>query len=339
MNNTIQLLLCVLAIYTSFISWSYFQEKLVSTDYGTNAFFHAPLVINITQSLLCIVTGTIYLYTKTKNDLNIPFIPKFTKRSILLLYAISISQSISAPLSYQSLDHVDYVLYLLAKSCKLIPVMFVHYILFGTRYPLQKYAVAIIITLGVGIFTIDGMKSGVKSPGEDGNIVLGIAMLCGSLLLDGFMNSAQDVLFKSTASMTGAHLMVLLNLFTMINLTVYSILFTNQIRNIFEFVVVNGSECLYDLFKFSLCGALGQIFIFITLEKFSSVVLVTVTVTRKMLSMAVSVLLFGHVLTIKQWFGLILVFLGVIMESVIKIFSKKRNVEVKVKGKVKEKKI
>lgn len=323
MNNTIQLLFCVLAIYTSFISWSYFQEKLVSTDYGTNAFFHAPLVINITQSFLCIITGSIYLYTKTKKDSTIQFIPKFTKKSILLLYAISISQSISAPLSYQSLDHVDYVLYLLAKSCKLIPVMFVHFFLFGTRYPLQKYIVAIIITFGVGIFTIDGMKSGIKTPGEDGNIILGISMLCGSLLLDGFMNSAQDVLFKSMKSLTGAHLMVLLNLFTMINLIIYTKIFTNQINDVFKFVVINGPECLYDLFKFSLCGALGQIFIFYTLEIFSSVVLVTVTVTRKMLSMAVSVILFGHVLTLKQWFGLILVFVGVIMESVIKIFNKK----------------
>lgn len=327
MNNTIQLLFCVLAIYTSFILWSYFQEKLVSTDYGTNAFFHAPLVINITQSFLCIITGSIYLYTKTKRDSTIQFIPKFTNKSLLLLYAISISQSISAPLSYQSLDHVDYVLYLLAKSCKLIPVMLVHFFLFGTRYPLQKYIVAIIITFGVGIFTIDGMKSGIKTPGEDGNIILGISMLCGSLLLDGFMNSAQDVLFKSMKSLTGAHLMVLLNLFTMINLLIYTKLFTNQINDVFKFVVINGPECLYDLFKFSLCGALGQIFIFYTLEIFSSVVLVTVTVTRKMLSMAVSVILFGHVLTLKQWFGLILVFVGVIMESVIKIFNKKEKVK------------
>lgn len=183
-----------------------------------------------------------------------------------------------------------------------------------------------IITAGVAIFTIDGMKSGVKAPNEDGNTILGIGMLCGSLLLDGFMNSAQDVLFKSTNSMTGAHLMVYLNFFTLLNLTAYTVLFTSQISEVVQFIAGNGTDVLYDLVKFSLCGALGQIFIFITLEKFSSVVLVTVTVTRKMLSMALSVFLFGHVLSIRQWLGLVLVFIGVGMESLMKIVQKKASI-------------
>ena len=44
-----------------------------------------------------------------------------------------------------------------------------------------------------------------------------------------------------------------------------------------------------DILAYAACGAIGQVFIFMTLSKFSSLVLVTVTVTRKMLSMIFSV--------------------------------------------------
>lgn len=349
MYNTIQLLICIVSIYISFIYWAYLQEKLTSSNYAfdpinSTAFFHFPLIINIVQCLFCIVSGSVYLYTKIKlnnveksikneklDNLNsnkdkIDFFPKLSKESLLILYAISISQSISSPLSYMSLDHVDYVLYLLAKSCKLVPVMFVHYVAFGTIYPKYKYLVALIVTSGVTVFTIGGMKSKSKALNEDGNLILGLILLSGSLLLDGFMNSAQDILFKKNGKkLNGAHLMTYLNFFTLVNLITYTLLFTNQFNQFNNFIKTNGFNPLIDLIKFSLCGSIGQIFIFITLEKFSSVVLVTVTVTRKMLSMALSVILFGHILNWKQWAGLILVFFGVGLESFIKIFQKKNH--------------
>ncbi|KAG8427212.1 UDP-galactose transporter [Metarhizium acridum] len=47
-----------------------------------------------------------------------------------------------------------------------------------------------------------------------------------------------------------------------------------------------------DVLGFAACGAIGQVFIFYTLSTFSSVLLVTVTVTRKMFTMILSVVAF-----------------------------------------------
>lgn len=55
-----------------------------------------------------------------------------------------------------------------------------------------------------------------------------------------------------------------------------------------------------------------------TLSKFGSLVLVTVTVTRKMLSMIFSVVAFGHSLSGMQWLGVGLVFGGVGAEAEMK---------------------
>ncbi|OAA58568.1 udp-glc gal endoplasmic reticulum nucleotide sugar transporter [Niveomyces insectorum RCEF 264] len=72
-----------------------------------------------------------------------------------------------------------------------------------------------------------------------------------------------------------------------------------------------------DVLGFAACGAFGQIFIFYALSTFSSVFLVTVTVTRKMCTMMLSVVAFGHRLSRMQWLGVGLVFGGIGVEAQI----------------------
>ena len=55
-----------------------------------------------------------------------------------------------------------------------------------------------------------------------------------------------------------------------------------------------------------------------TIANFGSVILVTVTVTRKMFTMILSVVAFGHHLTQMQWLGVGLVFGGIGVEAEIK---------------------
>jgi solute carrier family 35 (UDP-galactose transporter), member B1 len=60
-----------------------------------------------------------------------------------------------------------------------------------------------------------------------------------------------------------------------------------------------------------------------TLATFSSVLLVTVTVTRKMVTMILSVFAFGHRLTQMQYLGVGLVFGGIGVEAGINMREKK----------------
>jgi len=66
---------------------------------------------------------------------------------------------------------------------------------------------------------------------------------------------------------------------------------------------------------FGVTSALGQFFIYFTLHGFGSLVLTTVTTTRKFfLSMFVSILWFGHSLSPQKWVGVVLVFSGLGLE-------------------------
>ena len=67
---------------------------------------------------------------------------------------------------------------------------------------------------------------------------------------------------------------------------------------------------LRDVLIFSLCGAAGQIFIFINIQQFGSLVNTIVTITRKFFSIFFSLLWFGHTFNTIQVFGILLVFTG-----------------------------
>lgn len=72
------------------------------------------------------------------------------------------------------------------------------------------------------------------------------------------------------------------------------------------------------LISYALLGGLGQLFIFETISHFGSLTLVMVTVTRKLVTMLLSVVVFGHKLRPGQWLGVAVVFVGIGLEAGMK---------------------
>ncbi|KAJ1429308.1 UAA transporter, partial [Ochromonadaceae sp. CCMP2298] len=65
-----------------------------------------------------------------------------------------------------------------------------------------------------------------------------------------------------------------------------------------------------DVIAFCLCASVGQVLIFSLVREFGSLVWVTVSVTRQLFTIVLSVALFGHRVTFSQWLGVCLVFAG-----------------------------
>ena len=89
---------------------------------------------------------------------------------------------------------------------------------------------------------------------------------------------------------------------------------TSEVAQAYAFVSLHPA-IIRDIASFAFCGAIGQIFIFKTLERMGSLVLVTVTLTRKIGTMLLSVIWFGHHLSLFQWPGVALVFGGIGIET------------------------
>jgi len=315
------------------LSWALLQERITTTTYGPTTSperFTYSVFLNTIQSTFAALAGYIYLLLSTPTSTPPPAI--FPSRAILLpLILVAITSSLASPFGYASLAHVDYITFILAKSCKLLPVMFLHLTIFRKSYPLYKYLVVALVTAGVAVFTVyHPSSSSKKSSPSNSNSAWGLMLLGINLLFDGLTNSTQDHIFSTHRTFTGPQMMVAQNLLSTLLTTLYLLLSpllpptplspaptsTSEFSAALSFIQRNPA-ILPDVLGFAACGAFGQIFIYYTLSRFSSLLLVTVTVTRKMLTMMLSVLWFGHRLSGMQWVGVGLVFGGVGAEGVI----------------------
>lgn len=78
--------------------------------------------------------------------------------------------------------------------------------------------------------------------------------------------------------------------------------------------LVGNPEILSKIIKFAVCSAVGQSFIFYTIANFDPLVLSTVTTTRKIFSVLLSIFLKGHSLSVMGWSGISLACAGILSE-------------------------
>jgi len=350
-SNLTNLIVCVSGIYAAFLTWGVLQERITTTNYGTEKnpeVFRFPVVVNTIQSLFAAVLGYVYTrHTRTSKS-DKPIFP--SKKIFWPLALVSLTSSLSSPFGYASLAHVDYITFILAKSCKLLPVMFLHVTLYRRKYPFYKYAVVALVTAGVAIFTLHQPVGSKKKGNQSGNSTYGLVLLGINLLFDGLTNSTQDDINATFKPYSGQQMMCALNTMQTLITSLFLLISPYIAQTGLGSYVGMGNNAgelygalafyekhpaiLYDVLGFAVCGAVGQLFIckFIqclirqcmftdftptvyTLSIFGSLFLVTVTVTRKMLTMIISVVWFGHSLGGMQWVGVACVFGGIGIEA------------------------
>lgn len=324
------LLFCVLGVYACFLTWALVQEPLSTRVWPeSNQKFQAPSVIAIAQASVAMLVGGVYLKWRKLGYKPFDFIFDHGKELAL----ISFTQSTSTPLASYSLHHVEYLTYMLAKSCKMIPILLVHLLLYKTSIPRKMKVLALVVSMGVVVFTVGGWKpKSIESGSGDRHGTKGYVLLLLSLFLDGMTNATQDNLLKSNKpkvnksskkKITGAHLMFALNMFIIIWNALYLKVLDRQQWEKAKVLLRKDPEILNYLFTYACCGAIGQCFIFYTLEKYGSLVLVMITVTRKMMSMILSIAVFGKRVNPIQWAGIIIVFGGITFEAIGKMKTKR----------------
>lgn len=187
----------LLALAPNSLTWGFLQERVLTTPYtnpttGATEKWKFPVFLQVVQSLFSSVSGLCYLWYSTPTGASAPIIPN--RRIILPLVLVAVCQALAAPIGYAALAHVNYITYTLAKSCKLLPVMFLHVTIFRRKYPLYKYLVVAAVTIGVSIFTLHSgkKKSHGGSSGVSGQTGWGMLLLGINLLFDGLTNSTQD---------------------------------------------------------------------------------------------------------------------------------------------------
>ncbi|KAI0632192.1 UAA transporter [Trametes polyzona] len=274
-------------------------------------------------------------------------------KSLLLRYfqcAVFITSA--APFGFAALSYITYPAMVLGKSCKLVPVMLMNVVLYRRKFAAHKYLVVAMVTLGITMFMGFGKEKPSSKAAKNADLsaytqLIGITYLLINLLIDGATNSTQDEIF-ARYKVTGQQMMFWINLFCTALTSVISILplpyipvlhpsnSGTELQGALDFIRTHPSVVV-PLAQFALTGALGQLFIFETLQHFGSLTLVTITLTRKLFTMLLSVIVYNHKLTPGQWLGAAVVFAGISVEAWVKRkdVHAKRVIQEKEKARIK----
>lgn len=213
-----------------------------------------------------------------------------------------------------ALRWVPYPTQVVGKAAKPIPVMILGVLIGRKSYPWIRYGCVLTIVLGVVLFMF---KEGNTKTGNIENTGLGELLLFVSLAMDGLTGAIQERMRGSSAP-SGQQMMLAMNFWSTIMLGV--VLFLSGEGQLFLDFAIRNPKLLIDLGTLALAGALGQLFIFLMVSKHGPLACSVVTTTRKFFTVMCSVIFFGNDLIPRQWFGAVLVFIGLFADM---IFGKK----------------
>lgn len=312
-SSEFKLIIAVLGIYICYISYGICQEGVYEYRTINGEKFKATFFFLLIQCIANTLIGGIemLLFGVSKNS------PSLTSYSF-----VGLSYIIAMLFSNEALKYVSYPTQALGKSCKMIPVMLFGFLIRGKRYSLIETIAVLLITGGINIFQ-QGKAGG-------NNSIYGLILLFLSLILDGVTGATQDKL-QEKFRLTTHELMFYMNFWAVLLLLVLAI-GTGQIIEGYVFCQENPA-IVYYILTASITSAAGQNFIFYTISNFNALTLATITTTRKFFTILISVLWFGHKLTTQQWYGVGLVFSGLVIELVNKSFGKKSKSKEKVEDK------
>eukprot|EP00347_Sterkiella_histriomuscorum_P004006 403362113 len=207
-----------------------------------------------------------------------------------------------------ALKYVNYPFVVLSKSAKIMPVIIMGSIRKVYTLHYSQYILAILISTGLIMFNSNKLKNL-----ETDNLV-GITLVLGSLFFDGLTSSQTDKQHKQSGRDFAYSIMFSNNFVQLIaNILFYIPAFFYQ-NDTTVSRVMNDSDNFRDVVMIGISGALGQIFIYLTISIFNSYLVTVITTSRKLFSVFLSSLTFHHKFSTIQWAGAFLVMICTMAE-------------------------
>lgn len=318
----LQLFICTIGIYACYLRYGVLQERIYATEHGSNKerFSFSLFLVAVQTATNAAAAAAVLVHGNfrspgsfkppTTNPLSLAAILSVPISDYLIVSLFYLSATV---FSFTALNYMSYPMQAVGKSCKMIPVMLMGVVIRRRRYSLRNYLCVALVTLGVANFSWKSKTSAVPaSP-------LGFALLLASLFMDGITGPLQERLVDRH-SPSAHQLMFWQNVGAVLWLAP-ACLFTGEgVRAIL--FVTKYPHAITDIMSFSLVSALGQNFIYYTIRNFSALTVTTITTTRKMLTVLLSIILNKHSLSPRQWIGLLFVFVAITWEAVEKQRSK-----------------
>ena len=354
-NENILKLIYILLLYGFFLLAGIYEEKIYKNTYSylnnetgetVKSKFHSPTIALFITSISSLIFSSIG-YTFQLNKLKDKTVNPFTIIDRIILGSLYI---LSQYTSQWSLQFLDFIIKVVGKSCKSASMMIVNilYNLPGISFLFNKILnvknnktkseitindiIKVSLTTGsVLLFNLSGKKGSDNDIKNNFYLPLGIGLLLFSLICDALLGIKEKIIINdihNNDKFEGYEKVIsweYMRLFSIISLIFCTISILNGILfldygNVFKFIF-SSKELLSNLILHSLLASLGQVIIFISLEKYGPLTLSMITSIRKVLSITFSIIVFGKSISFIQTISLLMAITVIFME----IFDKQKN--------------
>ncbi|KAM0946774.1 putative UAA transporter [Dioscorea sansibarensis] len=209
-----------------------------------------------------------------------------------------------------SLAFLNYPAQLMFKSTKVLPVMVMGAFIPGLRrkYPAHEYFSAILLVLGLILFTLADSQT---SPNFS---VIGVFMVCGALIMDSFLGNLQEAIFTMNPETTQME-MLFCSTTVGLPMLIPPMIFTGELIKAWNSCYEHPS--VYAVLAFeAIATFVGQVSVLSLIAIFGAANTAMVTTARKAVTLLLSYMIFKKPLTEQHATGLILIAMGIIIKLI-----------------------
>ncbi|KAI6186470.1 Adenosine 3'-phospho 5'-phosphosulfate transporter 1 [Aphelenchoides besseyi] len=304
-HQCILLLIYALGIQVTLISMGFFQERIMTLGYARydnltkiEPFGDAQFLVFANRIVALVLVGC-YMFANWRKLP--PHVPPLYTHSF-----ISISNTISSWCQYEALKFVSFPTQTVFKAAKVVPTMIMGHVLRNDKRPTSDYLMGCCLAVGAGLFflstqTVSGYAD-TKHEVYFGSAISGIILMAGYLFFDAFTLNWQKKLFDTKPKISRYQ----------VSLLEQGTLFTSIA------FLMSHTGFARDVFLLSVSNAVGQLFIYVTIERFGPVVFAVIMTIRQILSIILSTIYFSHSINFMGILGLTLAFGSLIVDSYVK---------------------
>lgn len=138
--SALHLCACTGGIIVAYVLWGYMQERIMTKPYATGELFHSSKFLVFANRVLALFVAYVAREIQRRNGTDVSHTAPLYQFSFS-----SVSNIVSSVCQYEALKYISFPTQVLSKSCKMVPVMMMGYLVSRKVYPMTEYLVAIMV--------------------------------------------------------------------------------------------------------------------------------------------------------------------------------------------------
>ena len=321
--ESVRFALLALGVWVSFLIFGYCQEHLTRHEYGDQQerFTHTQALV-VAQSLgNVLVAGVAIKASGSKAKRGTKWSAGVSMKDWLI---VAVSYFLAHSFGLASLKYIIFPLQVVIKSCKSVPVMIGEILFAKVKPSIAKTVGVLLLSAGVALFTFtveSGSKKKTDTATSNSLVFYGVALALAALVCDAVYGPYQNKIVAKHKP-TSWQLMFNMNMYELLIAVTYDLLTSTDLQGAMSFWERHPIEFGYRVLLFCASMSVGNVFIYKIQREFGALSVTKTTTVRKFVSLALSILWFGHSLSVIHYIAMLLVFAAPVIEQRIHRWEK-----------------